>query len=60
MRSLELNRNEAESLVDLLENCDPAETGTWRHDMAAEIRVLFGMNSREEEARIKQEAIVGG
>jgi len=43
MRALELTRNEAEWLVDLLEDCDPKAVGSWRHDLAAEIRTLFGM-----------------
>ncbi len=43
MRQLALTRNEAEWLVDLLEDCNPVETGTWRIDMAAEVRELFGM-----------------
>lgn len=50
-RQLTLVRTEAEWLVDLLEDCDPAKIGTWRHLMAAEVRELFGMCSLEEERR---------
>lgn len=53
MRNLPLRRTEAEFLVDLLEDCDPTKEGTWRHDMAAEIRHIFGMCSYEEEMAIK-------
>lgn len=48
-RNLALSRNEAERLVELLEDCDPKVAGTWRHDMAAEVRELFGMATREQE-----------
>lgn len=51
MRNLPIDRNEAEWLVNLLEECDPKKSGTWRFDLASEIRTLFGMVSREEEAR---------
>lgn len=50
-KNLKLARTEAEWLVDLLEDCDPKKEGTWRHDLAAEIRDLFGMTTREEEMR---------
>jgi hypothetical protein len=50
-RMLPLTRTEAEWLVDLLEDCDPKKTGTWRHDLASEIRTLFGMVSLEEEKK---------
>lgn len=53
MRFIALSRSQAEWLVDLLENCDPKEAGTWRHEMAAEIREAFGMATREQEQRIK-------
>lgn len=46
-RNLQLTRTEAEWLVDLLEACDPLQEGTWRHDLAAEIRELFGMVPQE-------------
>lgn len=42
-KKLTLTRTEAESLVDLLEDCSPVEVGTWRHNLAHEIRELFGM-----------------
>lgn len=48
-QKLTLGRTEAEWLVDLLENCDPAIVGTWRHDMAKDVRGLFGMCSLEQE-----------
>ena len=48
-RDWTLTRTEAENLVDLLEDCDPKEVGTWRHDLASELRELFGMVSLEEE-----------
>lgn len=48
---LPLTRTEAEWLVDLLEKCDPKKVGTWRHDLASEIRTLFGMIPREDEQK---------
>jgi hypothetical protein len=48
-RQLTLVRTEAEWLIDLLESCDPEEEGSWRHDMADDIRKLFGMVSYEIE-----------
>ena len=48
-RPLMLDRTEAENLVDLLEDCDPKKVGTWRHDMADDIRKLFGMISLKKE-----------
>lgn len=51
MRNLLLTRTEAEWLVDLLESCDPEKEGTWRRAMAADIRDLFGMATREEETK---------
>ena len=42
-RNLALTRDEAEWLVDLLEDCDPVKVGSWRHDIATELRELFGM-----------------
>ena len=50
-RKLTLVRTEAEWLIDLLESCNPLEEGTWRHDMASDIRNLFGILSREEEIK---------
>lgn len=48
-RNLTLGRTEAKWLVELLEDCDPKVAGTWRHDMAAEVRELFGMAPLEIE-----------
>jgi hypothetical protein len=48
-RNLTLVRTEAEWLIELLESCNPEEVGSWRHDMADDIRKLFGMVSREIE-----------
>lgn len=53
MRKLLLSRDEAEWLVDLLEKCDLESEGTWRMDMASEIRKLFGMCTREESENNK-------
>jgi len=44
-----LTRTEAEDLVELLENCDKKVVGSWRHDIADDIRKLCGMYSLEEE-----------
>lgn len=52
-RGIILSRNEAEDLVILLEDCDPKQIGTWRHDIAAQIRQNFGMVSFEEEKEKK-------
>jgi len=49
MRSIELNRTTAEDLVDLLESCDPKKEGTWRWDLADDVRAAFGMVSNVEE-----------
>ncbi len=43
MRDISLTRTQGEALVDLLEDCDPLVVGTWRHDIAADIRQAFGM-----------------
>ena len=43
MQDLSLTRDEGERLVDILEACDPL-TEKWRHELASEIRQLFGMN----------------
>jgi hypothetical protein len=48
-RNLTLVRTEAEWLIELLESCDPERVGSWRHDMADDIRKLFGMVSLEIE-----------
>lgn len=56
MRNLPLNRTQAEWLVDLLEEgCDPAKHGSWRHDLSAEIRLLFGMCTREESEFVAEQ-----
>ena len=57
MRDISLTRNEGEWLVDLLENCDQKKEGSWRFDLADEIRKKFGMVSREEELRYKAERL---
>lgn len=49
-RNLSLTRDQAEWLVDLLEYCDPKTEGSWRHDLASEIREQFGMSPRNIEA----------
>jgi len=56
MRHLTLTRDEAEALVDLLEDCNPETQGTWRFNIADELRELFGMCSRERSMKIKAEA----
>lgn len=48
MRHLSLTRTEAEWLVALLEDCNPKTVGTWRHDLADEIRYEFGMGELSE------------
>lgn len=48
-RNLTLVRTEAEWLVDLLEKCDPVKEGSWRYDMASEVRRLFGMKNCREQ-----------
>lgn len=53
MRNVSMSRDDAENLVDLLELCDPVKVGTWRHDLAANIREVFGMTTREQEAKIR-------
>jgi len=62
-QSLELSRGEAEYLVDLLESVPEAKQFTGMgflghetaNDMAAELRVLFGMSlSKERFARLKE------
>lgn len=52
MRHLPLTRDEAELLVDLLE-AGP-EPSNQRLDLSDEIRVLFGMCTREESDQIKR------
>lgn len=53
MRSLELSRDEAEVMVDVLEGSGiPAMA-----EVAAEIRRLFGMVTREREAEAKAEQV---
>lgn len=52
-RNLTLTRDDAENLVDLLENCDPKKEGYWRHILAADIREMFGMISLEDEKSLK-------
>lgn len=47
--SFSIDRTTAEWLVDLLEKCDPKESGTWRFDLASEIRQEFGMVTLERE-----------
>lgn len=62
MRQLDLGRDEAEWLIDLLEDCDLNKEGSWRFTMARDIRNLFGMISMEaerEKKRAAQEAIHG-
>lgn len=54
MRQLDLGRDEAEWLVDLLEDCDPNKEGSWRFTMARDIRNLFGMISLEAEREKKK------
>jgi len=49
MRNLGLTRDEAEGLVDLLEDCDPKLEGTWRFDLSIQIRELFGMTLVERK-----------
>lgn len=49
-RSIIIDRNEADWLIELLEDCDPTKVGTWRHDIAAEIREQFGYPTRDQEA----------
>jgi hypothetical protein len=51
-RSVELTRDEAERLVDLLEDCDLKVVGTWRHAIAEDIREAFGMITLDEERRL--------
>lgn len=53
MKNVPMSRDDAENLVDLLEDCDPSKVGTWRHDLAANIREAFGMTTREQEAKIR-------
>jgi hypothetical protein len=43
MRTISLSRDEAEWLVDLLEECDPKLVGSWRFALAEEIRFAYGM-----------------
>lgn len=52
MRNLPISRDQAEWLVDLLEEADPAKVGSWRVDLSREIRELFGMCTREESIKI--------
>ena len=42
-RNIKINREQAEWLVDLLEELDPREVGTWRVDLSERIRSEFGM-----------------
>lgn len=56
MRTIELSRDEAEWLVDLLEDCDPFREGAWRALLAAQIRDAFGMCSMDESRRQQLEA----
>lgn len=48
-RNLSITRDEAEQLVDLLEGSEPPSPGTWRFNLADEIRELFGMVPREKQ-----------
>lgn len=50
-RQILLSRTQADALLDLLEDCDPAVVGTWRHDLADEIRTAFGYCSIAESKR---------
>ena len=54
-RDLHITRQEGEWLVDLLEKCDPKKEGSWRHDLASEIRELFGMVTLEQEMKARKE-----
>lgn len=45
-RDISITRDEAENLVDLLEDSDPKVTGSWRYGLADEIRQRFGMVPR--------------
>ena len=47
-RPIEISRDEAEMLVDLLEGNKPLR-GDLQPELAAEIRKLFGMVTREEQ-----------
>ena len=47
---VELQRYEAEDLVDILENCDSKiPVNEWRFEAAKKLRVQWGMVSREVE-----------
>ena len=50
-QNIKLSRDQAEWLVDLLEEADPLEVGTWRVDLSESIRAVFGMCSKEREAK---------
>jgi hypothetical protein len=52
MITIRLFRTEAENLMDLLEDCDPKKEGTWRFDIADQIRETFGMCTRERSMEI--------
>lgn len=55
MKNVPMSRDDAENLVNLLEACDPAKVGSWRHDLAANIREVFGMVTLDQEAMLKPE-----
>lgn len=54
-RAIKITRDEAEWLVDLLEDCDPEKVGTWRHNLASEIRLVFGMVTAEQEKELRKQ-----
>ena len=55
MRNISISRDEAEWLVDLLEKCDRKTEGSWRFDLADQIRETFGMVTREQEAKKREQ-----
>jgi len=52
MRKLTLTRTEADWLIDLLEDCDISTTGEWPHQMAQDIRQLFGLAQQSEAEKM--------
>jgi hypothetical protein len=54
MLNLPITRSQGEMLVDLLEGEPTIESQDERNELAAEIRRLFGMSTKERSDEVKQ------
>jgi len=51
---IQITRDEAEMLVDLLEGKPTVAAEEQRHELSKEIRALFGMSTREQSLEVEK------